>query len=192
MKALASPIAARSRWMAPTLFSAGLVMLLASWALLYWTESLFTESFLGGYYCCAAEHDLPAPGTVERTLSDFFQTSPGEHLPSLLFVGANVALFALTLRRRRRLIWWLPWLFIASSIIYILVDFELLVLSWEISNRLLGPRTGIYTGYDRTWYGIVLHLMLWAAYFATLAILLRRLPPKSQSTEETSNLAPPA
>ena len=177
MRALSSPIASRARWIVPVVFAAGLALLVAAWALLYWTESMFTESFLGGYYCCAAEHDLPAPGTVERTLSDFFQTSPGKHLPSLLFVGANVALFALTQRRVRRLVWWLPWLFVVFSIIYILVDFELLVLSWEISNRLVGPRTTVYTGYDRTWYGIVLHLMLWAVYLVALSAVLRRFLP---------------
>jgi hypothetical protein len=165
----------------PVLFAAGFAVLVAAWALLYWTESMFTESFLGGYYCCAAEHDLPEPGTVERTLSDFFQTSPGKHLPSLLFVGANVGFFAFSLRRKRRLAWWLPWMFIVLIIIYILADFELLVLSWAISNRVLGPRTGIYAGYERTWYGIALHLMLWAAFFATISVALWRLLPKSRA-----------
>jgi hypothetical protein len=148
---------------------------------------MFTESHLGGYYCCAAEYDLPAPGTLERTMSDFFQTSPGKHLPSLLFVGGNVALFALILRRERRPIWWLPWLLILFTVIYVLADFELLVFSWSISNRIVGPRTGIYTGYDRTWYGIALHMALWAIYFVTLAVLLWRLLHKPQAVEETHN-----
>ena len=188
MNALASSIAAKPKWIVPLLFTIGLILLLAAWAVLYWTESMFTESHLGGYYCCATEYDLPAPGTLERTLSDFFQTSPGKHLPSLLFVGANVALFALVLRRERRLVWWLPWLSIAFTIIYIQVDFELLVFSWSISNRIVGPRTGPYAGYDRTWYGIALHLALWAVYFITLAGLLWILLHKSHAVEETGNL----
>jgi hypothetical protein len=191
MKAWASPFADRAKWLVPLLFATGFVVLLAAWALLYWTESMFTESHLGGYYCCAADYDLPAPGTLERTLSDFFQASPGKHLPSLLFVGANVALFALTLRRERRPVWWLPWLFILFTVTYVLLDFELLVFSWSISNRLVGPRTSPYAGYDRTWYGIALHLALWAVYFLTLTGLLWKLLPKTQTTEETAQ-SPPA
>ena len=182
MQALARPKAQRSKWLVPLLFAAGLVLLLAAWALLYWTESMFTESHLAGYYCCATEQDLPEPGTPERTLSDFFKASPGKHLPSLLFVGASVALFGLPLRRERRLVWWLPWLFIAFTITYVMVDFELLALSWAISNRIVGPRTGAYAGYERTWYGIALHLALWAVYLVALAGLLRKLLPKPQAT----------
>ncbi|NIV36618.1 MAG: hypothetical protein GWN58_46450, partial [Anaerolineae bacterium] len=180
MKALAIPVANRPRSLVPLLFVGGFVVLLAAWALLFWTESIFTESHLVGYYCCAAETDLPAPGTLERTLSDFFQASLGEHLPSLLFVGGNIALFAWPLRRERRLVWWLPWLFILFTVIYVLVDFELLVFSWSISNRIVGPRTSPYAGYGRTWYGIALHLALWTAYFVALACLLRKLLPKTQ------------
>ena len=46
MQALATPFAERASWMEPLLFAAGLVLLLARWALLYWTESMFTESHL--------------------------------------------------------------------------------------------------------------------------------------------------
>jgi len=178
MRALARPIADRSKWIVPVAFAAGILVLVAAWVLLYWTESMFTESFLGGYYCCASEQDLPPSGTIERTLSDFFQTSPGKHLPSLLFVGANVGLFAYGLRRRRKLAWWLPWLFIVFTIAYILADFELLVFSWAIGDQFVGPRTGPYAGYERTWYGIALHLMLWAAFFAAILAVLGRLLPK--------------
>jgi hypothetical protein len=175
----------------PLLLVAGFAVLLAAWALLFWTESMFTESHLVGYYCCAAETDLPAPGTLERTLSDFFRALPGKHLPSLLFVGGNVALFAWTLRRERRPVWWLPWLFILFTIIYVLVDLELLVVSWSISNRIVGPRTSPYAGYGRTWYGIALHLALWAVHFVTLAGLLRRPLPRTQSNQKVAK-PPPA
>ena len=60
-----------------------------------------------------------------------------------------LALFAFSLRRERKLVWWLPWLFIVLVIIYIMADFELLVLSWAISKRVVGPPTGIYAGYNR-------------------------------------------
>lgn len=187
MRALARPIGKRSSWIVPMLFAAGFVVLVGAWALLYSTESMFTEAFLGGYYCCATEQDLPQSGTLERTLSDFFQTSPGKHLPSLLFVGANVALFAFSLRRQRKLVWWLPWLLIALTVLYILADFELMVFSWAISNRLVGPRTSVYAGYERTWYGIALHLVLWTAFLATVSALLRRLLPSSRAVSQVED-----
>lgn len=180
MQVLAKPFADRARWLVPLVFATGLALLLAAWALLYWSESLFTESHLVGYYCCVTEQDLPEPGTLERTMSDFFKTSLGQHLPSLLFVGANVALFALSLRRTRRLIWWLPWLFVALVIVYVWADYRLLVLSWTLSNRFVGPRTSAYAGYERTSYGSVLHLLLWGVYLTALAFLLRKMLLRSR------------
>lgn len=181
METLTRPVSARSSWLLPMLFAAGLVALAATWTLLFWTEAMFTESHLVGYYCCATEQDLPETGTLERTVSDFFQASPGKHLPSLLFVGANVGLFAASVRRGSKRAWWLPWLFIIFSVIYILVDIQLLVVSWSISDLVVGPQTGIYKGYERTWYGIALHLMLWIAFFSTILAVLWRLLPRSRA-----------
>jgi hypothetical protein len=164
-----------------TLFVLGIVVLVGTWIALYWGESLFTESHLVGYYCCVTDQELPAPGSLERTMSDFFRTLPGKHLPSLIFVGVNVGLFFLCVRRGGGNTWWLPFLFIAFNTLYLLVDFELMVVSWSISNRLVGPQTGAYKGYGRTWYGIVVHLMLWGAYLLTLSAACSWLNPKVRS-----------
>lgn len=190
MQSLAEPLADRARWLVPLVFAVGLILLLAAWALLYWSESLFTESHLVGYYCCVTERELPEPGTLERTMSDFFKASPGKHLPSLLFVGANLALFALSLRRERRLIWWLPWLFVVLIILYVWADFRLMVLSWTLSNTFVGLPRSTYAGYERTWYGIVLHLLLWAVYLAALALLLRKLLSRSPAAEKAAIRTP--
>jgi hypothetical protein len=168
MKTLTRPIPYRSNWMLSILFVLGVLLLVGTWIAVYWEESLFTESHLVGYYCCVTEQDLPDPGTLERTLSDSFRTSPGRHLPSLIFVGANAGLFAISMRHGRCTGWWLPFLFVAFNILYLLAEFNLLVASWSISNRLVGPQTGVYKGYYRTWYGIVLHLILWGAYFCSV------------------------
>ena len=166
------------RLMLPAFFALGVVLLLGTWAVLYWSESLFTESHLVGYYCCVTEQDLPAPGTLERAASDFFRTSLGMHLPSLIFVAATVGIFAVSARyARKRNCWWLPFLFIAFGILYLLVDFELVMISWSISDRLVGPQTSAYKGYHRTWYGIVLHLALWFGFLVTLS----RVPVKLKS-----------
>jgi hypothetical protein len=167
----------RARGVLIILFVLGIVVLVGTWIALFWGESLFTESHLVGYYCCVTEQELPAPGSLERTMSDFFRTLPGKHLPSLIFVGVNVCLFVLCMRRGDGNTWWLPFLFIAFNTLYLLVDFELVVVSWSISNRLVGPQTGAYKGYGRTGYGIVLHLMLWGAYLLTLLAACSWLNP---------------
>ena len=50
-------------------------------------------------------------------------------------------------------------MFVAFSIISLILDFELLVASWAIGDQLVGRRTSPYAGYDRTWSGIVLHFV---------------------------------
>jgi hypothetical protein len=167
-------------------FALGTILLFGTWTVLYWSESLFTESHLVGYYCCVTEQDLPAPGTPERAASDFFRTAPGMHLPSLVFGGVNVGLFAVSVwsaRRRNR--WWLPFLFIALSILYLLIDYWLVGVSWSISEWLVGPVTGAYKGYHRTWYGIALHLMLWFGFFVMLSRVPTALKSQSQGIDHS-------
>jgi len=103
------------------------------------------------------------------------------HLPSLVFVAASAGLFAIGMRRGGRNYWWLPYLFVAFNMLYLQVDYGLMVASWAIGDRLLGPQTSVYKGYGRTWYGIVLHLMLWAAYFGALFAVTGKLLPKVRS-----------
>ena len=167
-----------SRWVWSLLIGIGVVLLGSTWTILYWSEALFTESHLVGYYCCVTEQDLPAPGTLERRASDFFRTSPGKHLPPVIFVAANASLFGASMwSAHRRVRWQLPLLFVALGALYLLVDFGLVGISWRISDRVLGPQTSPYSGYRRTGYGIVLHLMLWLGYLVALA----RIPKKLDS-----------
>jgi len=184
MSALTRLILYKSKLILSIFFVLGVVVLLGTWTVLYWTESLFTESHLVGYYCCVTEQDLPAPGTLERTASDFFRTSPGMHLPSLVFVTVNASIFVISVwYARRKDYWWLPFLFIAFSILYVLVDFWLVSASWSISDWLVGPQTSAYKGYHRTWYGIVLHLMLWCGFFIGLSRMPVKLKVKSQAID---------
>jgi len=112
----------------PLAFLIGVLLLLGAWGALYWSESLFTESHLVGYYCCVTEQDLPAKGTLERTFSDFFRTSPGKHLPSILFVTINASFFARGVLRGHRKAW-LPFLFALLGVSYLALDFGLIALS---------------------------------------------------------------
>jgi hypothetical protein len=159
----------------PILFVLGVVVLIGTWLVLYWAEALFTESHLVGYYCCVTEQDLPALGTLERTLSDFFRNSPGMYLPSLIFVAVNISLFAISAWCMGRSGWWLPYLFIVLNILYVLVDFWLVSVSWSISTGIVGPQANAYKGYNRTWYGIVIHFIWWGGYFFILSRMLKRL-----------------
>jgi len=185
MGTLTRPNLYTSRLTLLLLFGLGVVLLLGTWMVLYWFESLFTESHLVGYYCCVTEQDLPAPGTLERAASDFFRTSSGMHLSPFSFVVANAGLFAISVwYARRRNCWWLPFLFIAFSILYLLVAFWLVSVSWFISDWLVGPLTSAYKGYHRTWYGIVLHLMLWFGYFVMLSSVPMKLKAESQAIDQ--------
>ncbi len=166
----------------PILFVMGIAVLIGTWAISYEMESWFTESHLVGYTCCVTEQDLPAVGTLERTMSDFFRVSPGMHLPSLIFVVANLTLFVIGLRGAQKSQWWLPYLFIALNIVYLLVDLLSTGFSWSIGDWVAGPRTTVYAGYYRTWYGIVLHLILWAAFFIALFRASMKLTRNSQAT----------
>jgi len=155
------------------IFGLGVLALIGSWVVLYWQETLFTESHLAGYYCCVSAQDLPAPGTIARTVNDFFRTWPGKDLPALIFVGLNMGFFVVSLRRERGKAW-LPFLFTGFNLLYLAAALVLVALSWSISDWIVGPQMNAYTGYHRTWYGIVLHLGLWMVTFVTLS----RVPPQ--------------
>ena len=146
----------------------GILLLLGIWTVLYEAEALFTESHLVGYNCCVYEEDWASVSTLERASSDFFRAAPGKYLPPVLFLAVNFSLFASGMWKARGRAW-LPLLFVLFSGLYLVVDFWLVGVTWSISERIAGPITGIYKGYDHTWYGIVGHLLLWGALFFALA-----------------------
>ena len=150
-------------------FWLGMGLLAACWLFLFWVESYFTESHLVTYYCCVIPENLPAYGTLERAASDFFRSPVGQYLPSLIFLLINVFIFGRRVGRRYQS-YWLPWWFITCYVLYVIADFWLVVLSWSISDWMLGPQpyNVVYKGYVRTWYGIVLHLLLWLVLFAAV------------------------
>jgi hypothetical protein len=145
----------------------GTLLLLGVWTVLYWSEMLFTESHLVGYYCCVTEQDLPAAGTLARALSDFFRGSVGQHLPSALFIALSAGLTLKGMIRTEQRVQAL-FLFALLGILFLGASLALVTLSWSISAWLVGPFTDAYKGYDRTWYGIVLHFLLWGVYFLAM------------------------
>jgi hypothetical protein len=146
----------------------GVVLLIGTWVVLFWSESLFTESHLVGYYCCVSAGDLPPVETLARTASDFFKGWAGKYLPSLLFVCIGASVLVARMRRAGQRTW-LPFLFTFLNIVYLVLGFWLMSMSWAISDWVVGPLTSAYKGYDRTWYGIVAHLLLWVVLFFALA-----------------------
>ena len=151
-------------------FLLGVLILIGTWKILYEIELTFTESNLAGYYCCATEQDLPAPGTLERTLSDFFKGSPGKHLPSLAFVLISAGIFVSVVHRTRGHSF-LPLVFICFNVLYFTACLLLLNFSWTVSDGINGPRTGVYTGYERTWIGIVVHFGVWVLFFKAMYVV---------------------
>lgn len=150
------------------LFILGTLLLGTVLVVAYWSELLFTESHLVGYYCCITEQDLPQLGSVARAFSDFFRTPIGLNLPSLIFIGLTVGLFVYVWRYKRVKAWQMPFLFAGLAFMYVVAELAMVGVSWTISNAVLGIRTTPYAGYERTWYGISLHFLLWVVYFAAL------------------------
>jgi hypothetical protein len=64
------------------------------------------------------------------------------------------------------------------------VDFELMAASWAISDWLVGRHTSACSGYDRTWYGLLLHFMLWAGFFIALSTLLKKLRSHTHNADQ--------
>ena len=52
----------------PGIFFVGLLLLVGTWIMLYWVESLFTESHLVSYTCCLADQELPPPVPSKKWL----------------------------------------------------------------------------------------------------------------------------
>ena len=151
----------------PGIFFVGLILLVGTWIMLYWVESLFTESHLVSYTCCLADQELPPPGSIEKMVNHFFAHSPGRYLPALIFILLNIGFFVATLRFAGEK-HWLPFMFIGFNLMYVAFSLWLFTFSWLISDLLVGPQTTAYRGYHRTWYGIVFHFTLWALFFVTI------------------------
>lgn len=143
-------------------------LLIGSWVALYWWGSLFTEALLVPWYCCDPA-TLPALGTWQRTVNDFFAAPLGSILPSMALVLTAVTIFGVRMRRAENRVW-LPLAFFLANMLFLAADLFVTELSWALSNWLVGPRvSGIDAGYDRTWYGIISHLMLYGVFFLALA-----------------------
>lgn len=150
------------------IFTIGLVLLLTSWVIVYWWTALFTEALLVPWYCCGQD-SIPAIGTWQRTINDFFNEFPGSALPSLTFVTISIAIFISRLSKAKNRVW-LPAIFFLAFVILLAADLAVTNLSWAISSWIVGPwRGALDVGYHRTWYGIVSHLALWCIFFAILA-----------------------
>lgn len=149
------------------IFLTGLILVAAIWVVLFWWVSLFTEALLVPWYCCNLD-TLPAVGTWQRALNDFFSQPPGSLLPSVTMVLISLLIFINRLSRAKNRMW-VPLLFVIAFVFLIGADLLVTNLSWAISNWIVGPRTGgIDAGYHRTWYGILSHLLLWMVFFFTL------------------------
>lgn len=143
-------------------------------------EGVFTESHLVGYACCVAGQDLPAEGTLARTMSDLFRAPLGQHLLDLVFVGTSAAIAAYRARRQRDALA-VVCLVLGANLLYLALSLLLAGVGWGVSAWAYGPQQTPYAGLERRAPGIVLHAVLWAAYFWTIL----RLPAAPKA-------APPA
>jgi hypothetical protein len=150
------------------LFTAGLLMLALAWLVWFWWISLFTEALLVPWYCCGLDA-MPAVGSWQRTVNDFFATRPGSVLPSVTMITIGFAIVGARIIKAKNRVW-LPLAFAGLYFLLLAADLVVTNLSWALSNWLVGPRIGgIDAGYHRTWYGILAHLVLWCLFYLYLA-----------------------
>lgn len=157
------------RWL---LFATGGLVLAILWWAIFISEGFFAESHLASYYCCLTPEELQKIDLLDRLVSDFFRTSPGREVPALLFVAVSGLLFVSALRQAANPAAVL-FAFGLLSLGYLVADYVLTGLSWSVSHIIVGPQLTAYKGYGRTWYGIVAHAALWAAFFYAVLKLNR-------------------
>lgn len=66
------------------------IVLVLTWAALFWAVQIATWGLAP--YDTVPPAQRPALGTRERSLNDFFESSPGSELPAVLIVGMSVVL----------------------------------------------------------------------------------------------------
>jgi hypothetical protein len=76
--------------------TAGIVALLTSWALLFFWLMLATELIFAPWDTAVTRPEI---GTWQRTLNDFFETSPGNFSLAMLGVGASIVLTLTAIKR---------------------------------------------------------------------------------------------
>lgn len=122
----------------------------------------------------------PPPGNWQRELNDFFNQVPGLYLPTLIVLGLSFAFFVRGLLRNSSFATqcWLPFVFAAINMIFMIIGFFLVHLSRLPDLWLQPARTGLDVGYHRTWPDILgmtlcMALLLWSQ--ARLALNAERL-----------------
>jgi hypothetical protein len=80
----------------------GVVLLLLSWALLFFWLTIATELIFAPWDTAVTRPEI---GTWQRTLNDFFETEPGNLSLAVLGVGISVLLTITALRRGYSNLW---------------------------------------------------------------------------------------
>jgi len=146
----------------------GAASLSVSYFLLFWFSIVSTERVLVPWDMFA--YYAPPPGNWQRELNDFFNEAPGLYLPSLIVLGLSFTFFIRGLIRTASFATqcWLPFVFAALNMIFMIIAFSLLLPLSRLPDLWLQPaRTGLDAGYHRTWpdfLGMILcmALLLWS------------------------------
>ncbi len=116
---------------------AGSGLLIGSWVVLYWLQLLSTEALLAPWYCCDLGA-LPALGTWQRTVNDFFAAPLGSILPSVALVLTGITIFGVRMRRAENPVW-LPLAFFLANMLLLAADLFVTELSWAHQTAWTGP-----------------------------------------------------
>lgn len=133
----------RVTWRRGVIFSAGILVLIGAWYLLYLCLMAITESWLVPWDTWS-EPIRPPLGAPARTINDFFESGVGSYLPAVIVVAVSLGLFVYkaAFSKTNRVL--LPWLFAGFNFIFVLSSLVLaLVGNWPICGCLNRGRTSM-------------------------------------------------
>ena len=148
---------AKARIVQAGVFVAGTLWLAGAWRFVFLWQAMLAE---GWYAPWDMAPGRPPIGTWERALNDFFANPVGSILPGTLIIVISLILFVARLARARRK-FWLPVLFSASNIVFVMLNMLLTIgLAHLINLWLPQPVAGFDAGYHRAWPVIALNICL--------------------------------
>lgn len=137
-------------------FFVSILVLLASWLLLFAWIALTTESFLAPW---DLSPNRMANGTWQRALNDFFEGFPGSIVPATITIVASICIFLYrSFRVTNRHV--LPISFAFTNVVCIIISIFLTFFAIRIPSIWLPIRYRLDEGYERSWIAIVVIAVL--------------------------------
>lgn len=106
----------------------GIIILIITWIFLFGLISLNTEAFLVPYDTVPTT-ERPILGNYERSINDFFETSPGAELPAIIFITISIIIYIIRyLREKNKINYSLHWEFATINGLYLFSNMVVVIM----------------------------------------------------------------